>query len=148
MFLEMIWAFLSTLCFAVLFHVEKKQLLFCGITGSLGWLVYATLLNTGLQSFIATFYSTLLITFLARLFAGIRKTPITVFLTTGVITLVPGSGMYYTMLNIISHNNEKALFYGIETLKIAGAIAIGIILILSLPNKIFNLTQNKNKVIN
>ena len=33
-------AFLATIAFSVLFHVPKKQYIICGLTGTLGWLVY------------------------------------------------------------------------------------------------------------
>ena len=33
-------AFLATIAFSVLFHVPKKQYFVCGLTGTLGWLVY------------------------------------------------------------------------------------------------------------
>ena len=33
-------AFISTIAFAIIFHTPRREYLFCGITGGLGWLVY------------------------------------------------------------------------------------------------------------
>ncbi len=59
------------------------------------------------------------------------KTVVTSILIPGLIPLVPGSGIYHTMLSIIEKKPMEAFFKGIDTLNIAGAIALGIIVISS-----------------
>ena len=44
-------AFLATIAFSVLFHVPKKQYIICGLTGTLGWLVYLLAGKTILAGF-------------------------------------------------------------------------------------------------
>ena len=47
-------AFLATIAFSVLFHVPKKQYIICGLTGTLGWLVYLLVklyFSSGLETF-------------------------------------------------------------------------------------------------
>ena len=46
-------AFLATIAFSVLFHVPKKQYIICGLTGTLGWLVYLLAGKTILAGFFA-----------------------------------------------------------------------------------------------
>ncbi len=139
MILQVLMAFLGTLSFSVLFNVPKKELLFCGLAGCICWgffLVSRELTNSAV---IASFISTLVITFVSRYLANIRKMPITIFLVGGIIPLVPGYGIYYTMLNMITNNLPQATAKGIETFKIAGVISIGIVIILSLPKQFFTL---------
>ena len=62
------------------------------------------------------------------MFAKYFKKPATVFIIPGIITLVPGAGMYYTMLALIKKDFHEAANTGTETIFIAAAIAIGIIL--------------------
>lgn len=143
MIMQIILSFFATLSFSVLFNVPEKELFFCGLTGAAGWLIYNIALHYGLTIISASFAATLIITALSRIFANIRKTPITIFLISGIIPLVPGAGMYYTMLNLITYKNMEAALKGIETMKISGVIAIGIILILSLPRWFFTF-GNKN----
>ena len=97
----------------------------------------------GLSSTFSNFWGTVFIAYFSRLFAIIRKNPISVFLISGIITLVPGAGIYNTMFNVIMSDNKMASFYGIETLKIACAIAFGIIVILALPQFMFTFKIKK-----
>ena len=66
-------------------------------------------------------------------FAILLKTPVTVFLLSGIFPLVPGAGIYYTAYYFIQGNNALALSNGISTFKVAVALAIGITLVLSVP---------------
>ena len=146
-FLESIYAFLATVTFSIVFNTPKKELLYCGLTGAIGWFFYSLFLGLNFSSAISNFIGSFFISYFSRLFAIIRKKPILVFLIPGIITLVPGSGIYNTVFNIIMSNNKLAGFYGIETLKIACSIAFGIIIILSLPNFMFNF-KIKSKINN
>lgn len=128
-------AFAATLCFSVLFSVDKRQLIFCGLAGGIGWLVYILLNKYG--GGFAVFGAALSVTVISRAFAVIRKSPVTVFLIPGIIPLVPGAGIYNTMYSAVTGNNAGISQYGYETLTLAGAIAIGIIAALSLPGRIF-----------
>ena len=67
------------------------------------------------------------------MFAITQKTPVTVFLLTGIFPLVPGAGIYYTAYYFIQNENTLALAEGISTFKIAVALAIGISLVLCVP---------------
>ena len=62
--------------------------------------------------------------------------PATVFIVTGIFPIVPGAGIYYTAYSLIV--SDMALFQqkGMETLVLAGAIAIGILLGMGLPRAI------------
>ena len=40
MFIQFIVSMIATLSFAVLFCAPKSELLFCGLTGAIGWIVY------------------------------------------------------------------------------------------------------------
>lgn len=55
------------------------------------------------------------------------KKPATVFITPGIVSLVPGAGMYYTMLYLVQKDYSQATIAGSETFFMAAAIAIGII---------------------
>ena len=59
--------------------------------------------------------------------------------------LVPGAGIYYTVYAFITGDNAGALFKGVETLKIAGAIALGIVLVLALPRGVFRVFAAREK---
>ena len=124
MIIQFLVSLAATLSFAVLFSAEKKQLFFCGLTGALGWIVYL----------IATFALTLV----ARILSAVRRTPVTVFLLTGIFPLVPGAGIYYTSYYFIMGDMSRFSQYGISTVKVAGSIVLGIIFGFALPQSLFN----------
>lgn len=139
-------AFVATLSFAVLFCVPREQYLFCGATGAIGWLCYLVAVEISGSPVLASFIAAVVLTALSRVFAVFRKTPITVFLLCGIFPLVPGAGIYYTAYYLIMAENSLSLGKGIETIKIAVAIALGIVMVLSLPYAMFRGFRPRRKL--
>lgn len=75
-----------------------------------------------------TFFGAVSVGLLGEILARKYKKPATVFITAGIIPLVPGAGMYYTMLAIIEKDFFMAANKGAETFFVAAAIAVGIII--------------------
>ncbi len=130
-------AFLATAAFAVLFHVPAREYGFAGLTGAVGWLVYLLVLAVNPSVVLASLAASMALTALSRVFAVRRRTPITIFLICGIFPLVPGTGIYDTVYYFIMGRNDLALDKGVQTVKIAVAIALGIVLMLSLPYSVF-----------
>ena len=123
---------LGTLSFAILFACPRRCLPYCALVGAVGWLWYELLTLLGADAATASLLSVIPLTILTRVFAITQKTPVTVFLLTGIFPLVPGAGIYYTAY-FIQNENALALAKGISTFKIAVALAIGISLVLCVP---------------
>ncbi len=138
MFVQFILCMLATLSFAVLFSAPKSQLLFCGLTGAFGWIVYLSCLNLGASTAIANLIATFALTVISRSIASIRKNPVTVYLISGIFPLVPGAGIYYTSYYFIMNEMEQCSAKGMETVKVAGAIALGIVFGFALPQSWFH----------
>jgi uncharacterized membrane protein YjjB (DUF3815 family) len=64
----------------------------------------------------------------AEIIAAIQKRPASVYIACGIIPLVPGGGMYYTMLEYLRGNSWNSLATALTTLQAAGAIAVGLAL--------------------
>ena len=124
-------SFIAVLAFAILFHAPRREWAPCGLTG--------------VSVVAASLYGTLALALLSRVLAVVRRCPVTVFLTGGIFPLVPGAGIYYTVYAFITGDNAGALFKGVETLKIAGAIALGIVLVLALPRGVFRVFAAREK---
>ena len=135
--LQLAAVYVCTIAVAVLFHMPKDQFPFCGLTGLAAWIGYLLALQVNPSVVLASFISALLLTGISRILAVIRRTPIIIFLVSGIFPLVPGAGIYYTAYYFIMGDNSLALGKGIETIKIAVAIALGIVLMLSLPYSFF-----------
>lgn len=121
------FSFLSTIGFSIIFNVPKGLIAKSGFIGGIGWVVYYI---SGLflyNNIISTFLAAITVGILGELFARHFKKPATVFMIPGIIPLVPGAGMYYTMLALVEENLYVAATKGTETLFIAAAISIGVI---------------------
>lgn len=130
-------AFSCSFCFSILFGAPRRLWLYGGLVGAAGWLVYLLLMGLDSGSVIASFGATLTLTTCSRLFACWRKAPVIVFLFAGIFLLVPGAGVYYTANYLFSDAFTLGIAKGMDTLKIAGAIVLGILLGFSLPMRLF-----------
>ena len=146
--IEFIVAMFATISFAVLFNAPKKEVICCGLTGALGWVVYYIMTQNGINLVLASLVATLCLTILARSFAVIRKSPVTTYLLPGIFPLVPGAGIYYTAYYLFIGNNEMSGFKGLETLEIAGAIVFGIIFGFGIPQGWFHKLAPKKMDLN
>ena len=86
---------------------------------------------------VASLLASLMLALLSRVFSVVRRCPATVFLISGIFALVPGAGIYYTAYYFIMGDNAMAVAKGVETFKIAVALAVGIVLVLALPGRLF-----------
>lgn len=146
---QVIVSMLATLAFVILFNAPKKEYIFCCITGCVGWMSYKLFLEAGYGVVTASLWATVILTLLARILSAVRKSPVTVFLVTGIFTLVPGAGIYYTSYYLIMNDLTQFAAKGIETFKIAGAMVLGIVFGLALPqswfNKLRKITEKKKQ---
>ena len=136
--LEFVIAMLATISFAVLFTAPKREVVYCGLTGALGWIVYYVMTENGINLVLASMVATFCLTVLARCFAVVRKTPVTVYLLSGIFPLVPGAGIYYTAYYLFMGDTAMSGFKGLQTLEIAGAIVFGIIFGFGIPQWLFH----------
>lgn len=129
--LPVLFAFLSSASFAVIYNVQGLGVLICSLGGALGWLVY--LLSAPLlQSDIAQmFAAAVVISIYAEVMARKRKFPVTGYQMVASLPLVPGGGIYYTMEHAINGEIDAFLSSFLHTLGLAGAIAVGVLLVSS-----------------
>jgi uncharacterized membrane protein YjjB (DUF3815 family) len=145
--LRVFFASAATVAFSVMFYIPRKELLFAGVTAGVGWFVYEmTLVYQPEGVVLASFAATLAISVGARIWSYLRRSPVIIYLVGGIIPIVPGAGIYNTMYSgIIEGATMDAIEQGIQTLKIAGVIAFGIVFILSLPGMLFDLRRPSKK---
>ena len=136
--IEFIVAMVATISFAILFNAPKKEVIFCGLTGALGWVIYYAMTQNGCNYVLAALTATFCLTIMSRCLAVMKKSPVTMYILPGIFPLVPGAGIYYTAYYLFIGNTEMSGFKGLETLEIAGAIVFGIIFGFGIPQWIFH----------
>lgn len=134
---NIVCSFLGTIGFSVVSNVPRRFALYCGFTGMAGFVTYVLLLQDMSPAF-STFFGTMLVVLISRIFAVWRKCPITVFLIPGIIPLVPGTYVYYTAYYFVMNDLSLALVKGIDALKLAFAIVMGIVFIVTIPRQFFS----------
>ncbi|TDT63678.1 threonine/serine exporter family protein [Fonticella tunisiensis] len=125
---ELILAFLGSFFPAVLFNIERKNLIWAGLSGAIGWGIYVLLYKITGGVVMAIFVGAVCVGIYGEAMARILKTPASVFTVPGIFPLVPGITAYNTVLAIVEDRIRDAYDKGIETIASAGAIAFGIIL--------------------
>lgn len=122
-------AFLASLGFGILFNIKGKKLILAGIAGSIGTLSYTIALHAGIGQMMSMFIGSIVLSAFSEIAARMIKTPVTTFIICALIPLVPGGGMYQTMLAGIQGNADEMIQLLLKTITDAGALAMGIIFV-------------------
>ncbi|MDD3172967.1 MAG: threonine/serine exporter family protein [Herbinix sp.] len=141
MIIQVISAFIATAAFSILFYLPKKYILNAGMAGGLGWFIYLLAMNSCKDKAFANLCATFIVALISHILARVYKTPVTMFLIPGIIPLVPGAGMYQIVHSFLYSEIDSAANYFFETLKMAGAIALGIFVV----DTFFRAMINKKK---
>ena len=121
-------SFAGSTGFAALYHLHGKKLWISGLGGMVCWASYLGFQNVIENAFLTNLFATIAATAYAELMARTQQTPVTVYLISAIIPMVPGGTLYYTMNYAIA--KEWSLFseYGQRTVMIAAAMAGGIMI--------------------
>ena len=134
-------SFMAVLSFGIVLDLPKKYLGWSGVTGGGCWLVYLLIREETGSLIFAAFLSGLSVALLGHILARILRAPVSVFLIPGILPLVPGTSIYNCVYNIIRSSREQSTYYLIETMQIAGAIAMAVFLM----DSMFKMIKNKDK---
>lgn len=123
---DFLCAFVAVVAFAVLMLAPKKSIYVSAPVSALGYVLYDLIfLNSG-QMYIGYFVATLTVALCGEIAARKMKMPSIVFIFPGIIPLVPGCGLYYTMLALIKNDFAGFQEQAVQTLLIALTIAFGV----------------------
>lgn len=140
--IQIIAAFVATAGFATVFQCPFRLIPFAGFTGVVSWVAFYFLkpvIGLGFSMFTAS----LLLSVVGRVFSARYRCPLTVFLVSGIIPLVPGSGVFLTVFHLLQRNLSGSIRNGIESFMTCGAILLGISLISMIPQKFFGFARKK-----
>ena len=127
-FLPVLYAFVACLGFGGPYNLHGSPILWAAVGGALGWLVYLLTLLFA-PDFFAGFLSAAAVSFYAEVLARLQKRTVTTYLLIGIIPMVPGAGIYHTMEYCIQGDTALFISEGLHTLGMAGALAIGILVV-------------------
>jgi uncharacterized membrane protein YjjB (DUF3815 family) len=132
MIIPTLGALIATLGFGVMFNIRGRKLIASAFGGALGYVIYSVCVQANLGEPLAMFIASGAFTIYGEILARRLKAPVTLFIVCALIILVPGGGMYRTMLAIIQGNLNNAVQIGLSSLASAGSLALGTIFVSSL----------------
>lgn len=126
--LELVYCFAASLFFALIMNAPKETLIHSSIVASVGYVIYITLSNQ-LNVTLGFFAGTSFVAMMGEIFARKFKMPATIFIFPAVIPMVPGFGLYQTMLALVQDNIPSALEIGVNTILNIASMAIAMALV-------------------
>ena len=118
--------------FVIIFNIHGYGNLLCALGGGITWAVFCLVQALGGQDLLCYFLSTVAAAVFSEVMARVRKYPAISYLISSLLPLIPGSGIYYAAQQAVQGNSEGFVAYGSKTLAIAGVMAVGILLVVSL----------------
>ena len=135
--------------FSLIFGVAKKHFPYAVISSVISCLAFEVVYALVDSMFLAAFIGAGLAAAYSDIMAHRIKAPATVMIIIGIIPLVPGARLYYTMLGIVRDDVEMFSKNGESALLIAAGIAVGIIAVTAISRpinaKISELNSKKHK---
>lgn len=127
-FWQMLAAFCAIVGFSLILDVPKRLCLWCGLAGAADWGVWCLCTGGGTSVITASILSSLTAAWISQLAARKLRSPATVFLVAGILPTVPGAAIYRVAYYLIQGDSALAAASLVETIQIAGAMALGIFL--------------------
>ncbi|HOV95011.1 MAG TPA: threonine/serine exporter family protein [Spirochaetales bacterium] len=120
-----LYAAAGTLAISVLFGLRSADALLASCGAALGWTVRQAI-PSGASIAFSSFAAAVATGLYSELVARFRHRPATVYMVSSIVPLVPGGGMYYTMLASVEGNTSQSLEIGMTALMTAFAVATGL----------------------
>lgn len=134
--IEAVSAFFACLFFAIIYNTPKKELVYCGLAGSIGYTIYFIMDRYTDLSLFGAFMGSIVICIMAKYYSVAHSMPKLLYVLPAVYPIVPGAGIYYAMHDIMINDFAAAMNEGILALKVVGTVVLAMIIIL--PDQFFN----------
>ena len=121
-------ALLGSLGFGALFNLHGRKLVFAALGGLLSWSVYLAVAQLTDSPYVCAFIASVSLTLYAEAMARIHRTPVTVFLVTAAVPLIPGAGLYRSASALMLKHMDAFAEQGSYTLLFAASMSAGVTL--------------------
>ena len=141
---ELLFCFIGCTGFFIVFNIHGVGGFLCALGGLLTWFVFRITVALGGNDYAAYFFATIASGIYAEIMARIRKYPAISYLVISIFPLIPGAGVYYTMMFALQGDTSAFADKGIQTAAIAGVMAAGILLSSTIFRMIHQRLQKNN----
>ena len=115
--------------FAILFNVHGRGGILCALGGGLTWITYCIAYHYTSDVVISNLFAAVFASAYAEIMARIRNYPAISYLVVSLFPLLPGAGVYYATNSFVKGDMNSFASTGTQTIAIAGALAIGILIV-------------------
>lgn len=112
----------------MLFNIHGRKLALSAIGGLLSWSGYLIAQRLGAGDYLSAFCASAALTVYSEMMARWLRAPVTVFLVSSAIPLIPGASLYYTARALMMQQWELSAEKGLYTLLFAASMSTGITL--------------------
>ncbi len=126
MLINSLLAFATALFTGITLRTPKSAWITVGITGMMGWATSEALSRQRVPELVVAVAGALMIGALAEILARFQKQPVTVYIVSGIIPLVPGTTAYNSMLAFLERNFDSGLYLAFKAFLIASYLAAGL----------------------
>ena len=126
----------GTFGIVLLFGAENKNIPWTLLAAALTGATYEIAFRMGAGYFFASFIAAAIVAAYSDVMAHLLKTPATVIITAGIVPLVPGGMLYYTMLGAVKSDIAMFSEKGKGVLLIAAGLAVGVIAVTAISRPI------------
>lgn len=113
--------------FAIVFQVEKKDLLFAGLGGGLTRVFYLIFMSFIPTRIIYVALAALVAALYAEIISGVKHVPATYFMYPTIIPLIPGDLFYYSCAGLITQNAEMFRVNAINCMLALVGLSVGFV---------------------
>lgn len=124
--IQIVTALLGSLGFALMFNLEKRNVIPAAVNGMCTWIVYILMKNIIDDVFVPSLVASLWAAIFAEVAARVMKAPANQYLIVGLIPLLPGAPLYYTLSAAFDSDWVTAGARGNDTMLFVLGIAVGI----------------------
>lgn len=125
---ELLGCFFGCYGFFVLFNIHGRGKYLCALGALLTWFCFRGITYFGGSELVAYFWSVLFAAIYSEIMARIRKYPTVSYLIISIIPLIPGAGIYRTVMHAVQGDIGQFATTGLYTAAVCGIMAVAILL--------------------
>lgn len=141
--LQCVFSVVACYGFVIIFNIHGFGNLLCALGGGITWAAYCLTLSLGGHELLGYFIATVVAAVFAEIMARVRKYPAISYLISSLLPLIPGAAIYYAAQEAFQGNSAGFLSHSTRALAIAGVMAVGILLVVSLTKVWSNRRQSR-----
>ena len=141
--IEAICSFFACLFFAIIYNTPKKELIYVGLAGAIGYAIFFTLDRYANLNVMGTFLGSAAICIMAKYYSASHTMPKLLYVLPAIYPLVPGAGIYYAMHDIMIGDFASATNEGMMAIKTVGTVVLAMLIIL--PDQFFTFREVARK---